>query len=599
MRVDGRVTGTVQAQDGDGPGLAGRRWARMPVRVPVQPLVLLACLGLAVWLYAPAWASPADTTVRGGQGDPAIFIFFLRWIPFALSHGQNPLVTYHLNYPDGVNLMWNTSMPLPGLLLAPVTSRWGPVFSYNLLLALGYGLSAWCAYLAIRHFVPGHLAAAAGGLVYGFSPAIRAQVSHPHISVAFLPPLLLLALHEILVRQRRSPWLAGAALGLMAGCQLLIGEELLAITALLGLVLLVLLVLLLLRDPRRLRGRIAHAVKAAAVAVLVFAAIVAWPLSVQFRGPQRVHGDIQLSMHVNDLYSFAWPDDQEAITPAHWRLSGSAYLGIPLLLVLAALALRRWRDPLVRVGLGLLVVSAVLSLGSYLQVDRRATGVRLPWAWPQSLPLLESLIPTRIAQLTALFAGLLLAVFLHGVWRGGGWRRVAAVVVGVAVLVPLWPARRFPIDKVATPAFFSNAVRTLPRGEVALVLPFPYRSSQAMTWQAEAGMWFRMPGGYFVGPQANGRPRFYAAPTPASRAFSRIYWGRPPPRLTRPMRRLLAGDLARWRVRSVIVGPMPHQTTMVGFLRGLFARAPRRVEGVYLWRDPVVRLTEPTRGSPV
>ncbi len=51
------------------------------------------------------------------------------------------------------------------------------------------------------------------------------------MSLAFLVPLMLLALHEILVRQRRSPWLVGAGLGLMAGCQLLIGEELLAMTA--------------------------------------------------------------------------------------------------------------------------------------------------------------------------------------------------------------------------------------------------------------------------------------------------------------------------------------------------------------------------------
>ena len=92
---------------------------------------------------------------EGGDGDPAIFMWFLRWVPFALEHGHDLLVTHHLNYPDGVNLMWNTSLPLPGLLLAPVTEAWGPVLSFNLLLVLAYGLSAWCAYLAIRRFAPG------------------------------------------------------------------------------------------------------------------------------------------------------------------------------------------------------------------------------------------------------------------------------------------------------------------------------------------------------------------------------------------------------------------------------------------------------------
>jgi hypothetical protein len=220
--------------------------------VPAQPLFLVFFLGLAFWLFAPAWSSPTTTTMAGGNGDPAIFIWFLRWTPFALEHGHDLLVAHHLNYPDGVNLMWNTSLVLPGLVLAPLTTRFGPVLTFNVVLVLAYGLSAWCAYLAIRRFVPGHLAPAVGGLVYGFSPAIFIQLHHPHMSLAFLVPLMLLALHEILVRQRRPPWLAGAALGLLAGCQLLTGEELLAMAGILGFVL---FLLLLLGNLRRLRGR--------------------------------------------------------------------------------------------------------------------------------------------------------------------------------------------------------------------------------------------------------------------------------------------------------------------------------------------------------
>jgi hypothetical protein len=139
-----------------------RRLARR-LRPGPRALVLLVFLALAVWMFAPAWSSPTTTTLEGGDGDPAIFMWFLRWVPYALAHGHDLLVTHHLNYPDGVNLMWNTSLPLPGLLLAPVTATWGPVLSFNLLLVLAYGLSAWCAYLAIRRFVPGHLAAAVGG----------------------------------------------------------------------------------------------------------------------------------------------------------------------------------------------------------------------------------------------------------------------------------------------------------------------------------------------------------------------------------------------------------------------------------------------------
>jgi hypothetical protein len=166
------------------------------------------------------------------------------------------------------------------------------------------------------------------------------------------------------------------------------------------------------------------------------------------------------------------------------------------------------------------------------------------------------------------------------------------------VLLPLWPSSTVPAERVATPAFFTGpAVRRLPRDSVVLLLPWPYRGrSLAMTWQAEAGLWFRMPGGYFIGPARDSeQPRFDAVPTSGSMTLVRILTGVPPPRLTGPRRRVLARDLLRWRVGSVVVGPMPNQAAMVGFLTDLFGQEPELVDGVYLWRDPAVELTDPGR----
>jgi hypothetical protein len=585
----------------EGGETGARRWRRLArrLRPGPEPLFLLAFLGLAMWLFGPAWSSPTTRTLAGGDGDPAIFMWFLRWMPFALEHGHDLLVSHYLNYPDGVNLMWNTSLPLPGLLLAPVTTAFGPVLSFNLLLVLAYGLSAWCAYLAIRRFVPGHLAAAVGGLIYGFSPAIRTQSHHLHMSLAFLVPLMLLALHEILVRQRRSPWLVGIGLGLMAGAQLLIGEELLAMTALLAFAMFLLVVL---ANLRRLRERWAYAAKAFGVALVMTSAIIVWPLSVQFGGPQRIRGDIQKTNYSNDLQSFILPGFPQALT---WDDAGelvlefaggnSAYLGLPLLLVLVVLGVRWRASPVVRLGLALMAVAAVLSLGPSLLVGGKDTGIPLPWAFFEDLPLLPSLIPSRLAQLTALFAGLLVALFLQATWTGGGWRRPAAVVIAVAVLLPLWPARMIPAREVVTPSFFTGpAVQALPRDGVALVLPWAYRrTAMAMTWQAEAGLWYRMPGGYFIGRQRDSdQPRFDAIPSPASMTFGRIYDGQPPPRLTGPRRRALARDFVRWRIGSVVLGPMPHQEAMLAFLTDLLDQKPQMVEGVYLWRDPAVELRD-------
>jgi dolichyl-phosphate beta-glucosyltransferase len=150
---------------------------------------------------------------------------------------------------------------------------------------------------------------------------------------------------------------------------------------------------------------------------------------------------------------------------------------------------------------------------------------------------------------------------------------------------------------VATPRFFTTSAETaLPRDEVALVVPFPQkgRANRAMLWQTEAGMWFKMPGGYFVAQGPDGAAVREAPPSPTSLALLGIQRGGPPPRLTADLRRAIAQDFARWRVRSVVLGPMPNRRTMAGFLSDLLGRAPERVAGVELWANARVAGTTGT-----
>jgi len=205
-------------------------------------LLLAVYLALGALLFRGFGLLPGNYTLSKGHGEGAFFLWVLRWTPYAVEHGLNPFVTGYLNAPRGVNLMWNTSLPLPGLLLAPVTLLFGPVVTYDILLVLAVGLSAWTAYLAIRRYVPSRVAAALGGLVYGFSPYMRAHsAGHVNLMLVFLPPVLLLLLDNIVVRQRRTPLRDGALLGLVAACQLLINEEVLGTTALAGALLVVVL----------------------------------------------------------------------------------------------------------------------------------------------------------------------------------------------------------------------------------------------------------------------------------------------------------------------------------------------------------------------
>lgn len=192
-------------------------------------------------------------------------------------------------------------------------------------------------------------------------------------------------------------------------------------------------------------------------------------------------------------------------------------------------------------------------------------------------------------MLTAsLFFALLLAIFVDRArrWVIGG-RLVAMLVVG-AVLVALVPDVPRHAEPLRPPPFFTGpAVRRIPEGSVALVAPFPTaQASRAMTWQAMADMRFRMPGGYFVGPDTDGTPKFGPVGTKLSGWMTKIRLGWDRPTLVPELRRQLVADLVRWQVGTVVVGPMDPpatETTMVRFVSELLRAPPERVDGVWVW----------------
>ena len=110
MTAGGVTTG------GTGPVTAERRG----VHLHVLWVAFVAYAVLAVVLLWGGWRAPLTRNVGAG-GDMPIFGWSLRWGPWAVTHLHNPLFTHHLDAPVGGNLMWNTSVLLPSLLVAPVT----------------------------------------------------------------------------------------------------------------------------------------------------------------------------------------------------------------------------------------------------------------------------------------------------------------------------------------------------------------------------------------------------------------------------------------------------------------------------------------------
>jgi hypothetical protein len=106
-------------------------------RSPATWVALAVYTLLAVAVFSSAWVDPAGSWI-GSPKDPKLFIWYLGWIPHELSRAHNPLLTDYLSYPHGVNLMWNTSLLLPGVVVAPVTLLFGPQVALTTLLTLGF-----------------------------------------------------------------------------------------------------------------------------------------------------------------------------------------------------------------------------------------------------------------------------------------------------------------------------------------------------------------------------------------------------------------------------------------------------------------------------
>src|SRR5580704_4260721 len=262
---------------------------------------LVVDVALAVGLLSPAWAHPTRITA-GARQDAPYTIWALAWVARAITHGQSPWVSHALSWPAGVNLLTNATALGLGLLLTPVTLRWGPLVAYNVIATAGLALTAWSAQVVIRRAL--HVswpAAGIAGLVAGFGATSLAQVTgdHLHIAAAFLVPPLLLGIGRLATGTARHPWRWGVMVGLLAAAQLLVGEEVLAIAV-------ISVIAALLLGVRRLAWR--DLVRGGLAAALVFGALAAVPLAVQFGGTQSITGPIQRGdRYVDDLTAFIVP----------------------------------------------------------------------------------------------------------------------------------------------------------------------------------------------------------------------------------------------------------------------------------------------------
>jgi hypothetical protein len=558
----------------------------------------------ALALTSRLWADPAGREVSGNPGDTALLAWFMRYSAQAVSHGHLPgLVTTGLNAPQGINMMWNVSLLLPGVLLSPVTLLAGPFTSLNILLTAGFAGSAASLFFVLRRWDVSVIGAAIGGAVYGFSPALLASgLGHLQLEFAVLPPLIIDAVLRIVTGRGRAVR-TGIWLGLLTAAQVFISEELLVDTAVAtG----VILVVLAVSQPRAaveaVTGRARAILAGLGTAAVLAAVLCAYPLSVQFRGPLSEHGSPWMVPEFHSyLYGFVTPSGAllfhtaaSAATAAHYPEplpEYLAYLGWPLVVVALAATVAFWRDARVRLAAITFAVLVLFTLGG---ATIRFHGIRypgalLPWHWLQGLPVLAQALPDRFSILAAGAAGALLAFAvdrarLLASRTGRRQLGLLAIMVAVLAVLPLVP-RPMPAEAVGpAPDGWQAAFAALGLAPSAHVLVIP-DLQDGMRWQAETGVPGSMVGGGdFIEPDKAGQATSYIYNRLSTAKYLTTLWqGSPSGRV--PSQSQIRKDLAYWRL-SAVVTVTGRNSRLARFLTREFGQPAVQVGDVLAWRIP-------------
>jgi hypothetical protein len=528
---------------------------------------LVAAVALTMWL----WRDPASRLVAANPYDSDQFAWFFRYDATAVAHLHLPsLITSGMNAPHGVNLMWNTPMLLPGVVLAPLTLLAGPQASITVLLTLGFAGSALAMFGVLRRWGAGGQAAAAGGLVYGFSPAlIQSAQGHYDLQFAWLPPLIVYSAAQLATGRcgpgRRAAARCGARLGLFAAAQIFIAEELL-FDSVVAAAIAVAVLAAGRRHRRPVAGRACDIAVGAVTAAGAVALLAGYALWEQFLGPLRQRGSPFIpDYYKNDLAGFVRPS---AALLLHSRGSAAfaaafqggppeylAYLGWPMIITLAAVTALFWRRPAVRAAAVTWALLEVLSLGGTLLAGgHEHPWITLPWYWLQTLPVAGSVVPDRFSILADGAAAALLAFGIDAArtrWPGRRWPTASRViaVVALAAIAPLVP-RPLPAGSgppVPTGWAAALSALRLPAGAHVLIVPIPVSTfTEPLRWQAVTGVPSSMFGGYFMGPAGSGQAATDGSGLSAEGLYLNRLWARSP-----------AGDAAAVPTSPVPTAPVP------------------------------------------
>jgi hypothetical protein len=490
------------------PASAQPRGGRFQVTSPVlQGLIALAAY-LAVWILADVLTlviHPGQPQLDQGSMDPNFYTWSLRWWPYAISHGLNPLHTTEIGAPHDTSLAWVTSIPPLAVLALPVTVTAGPIAAFNLLAAISLPVSAWAAFVLCRRLTKRFWPALAGGVVYGFSAYEMNHMLAGQLNLTFSLMLPLIA--YLVVRWHEGKISRPAFVVLLAIAlviQLLMFLETFADLTAVLVAAVVVGYAVAGRSGRPVVLRLALLVGLAYVlAVVIASPYLAYALTHVPKGFARSPDKSALDLtslvvpRPTRTFGWGWLADSAALSP---RQSKDGYVGIPLLVLAVALAVAGWPRKLIRFLLILLVVVIVFALGPTLSIDGHHIA-GFPWHGLWFLPIARSAFPARFMVFAFLILAVMTALWLAGPprWRWARWALALLVGVSIVANTPTLNTTRSNLPAFIAAGEYRHYLA--PRSTVVVVSG---RGNAGMLWQAQTDFYSRLAGGFINAAIAHG-----------------------------------------------------------------------------------------------
>ncbi len=180
------------------------------VRPGERLAVLTLFASIALWM---TWPLPAhlDEAVPSDLGDPLLGAWILGWDADRLRHLFQGLWDAPIFFPYRHTLAFSEHLLGIAVPVAPLVWLAGkPIVAYNFAFIASFVLAAFGMYLLVTELTGRRDAGLLAGLIFGFSPARFAQISHLQVLMTGWMPLALWMLHRYLGSNSRAALIAFA-----------------------------------------------------------------------------------------------------------------------------------------------------------------------------------------------------------------------------------------------------------------------------------------------------------------------------------------------------------------------------------------------------